>query len=65
MVDDTTLPWRRFELKLSTGPSAETPSKSSEVEFDLETRRELDEKLRLIDDAHTKAYSESRNYYLT
>lgn len=65
VIDDTTLTWRQFELKLNTGPSSDTPSQSAEVEFDHETRRELEEKLRLIDDAQTKAYSESRDYYLT
>jgi hypothetical protein len=65
VIDDTTLTWRQFELELDTGPSADTPSNSAEVDFDPETRRRLEEKLRLIDDAQTKAYSESRDYYLT
>jgi len=65
VIDDTTLRWRQFELELDTGPSADAQSKSPEVEFDHETRRQLEEKLRLIDDAQTKAYSESRDYYLT
>jgi len=65
VIDDTTLMWRQFELELNTGPGADTPSQSAEVDFDPQTRRQLEEKLRLIDDAQTKAYSESRDYYLT
>lgn len=65
VADDNSTIRHRSQRRLAGAPRGSRLRKSSEIEFDPATKRALEEKLSLIDQAQAEAYQTGRDYLVS